>query len=110
MVTAPGPTARDCCVGTDDGQSYSDDSMYCILWQCIGMCANNDGVNCFHTSVLVECLLYWVHSYIWLLNLDKKHNFVLLVCMNHMNFMCPTIINFFGVITKRDNVCVLCVL
>ena len=40
IVTAPGPTARDCCVGTDAGQSYSDDGVNCILSQCIGMYPN----------------------------------------------------------------------
>ena len=40
IVTAPGPTARDCCVGTDDGMSYLDDSVNCTVLQCIGMYSN----------------------------------------------------------------------
>ena len=36
MVTVPGPSARDCCVGTDDGLSYSNDSETCIVVQCVG--------------------------------------------------------------------------
>ena len=36
IVTAPGPTARDCCAGTDDGQSYTDDFVNCTVLQCIG--------------------------------------------------------------------------
>ena len=36
IVTAPGPSARDCCIGTDDGQSYSDDGVNCTVLQCIG--------------------------------------------------------------------------
>ena len=39
IVTAPGPSARDCCAGTDDGQSYSNDGVNCHVSQCIGMCA-----------------------------------------------------------------------
>ena len=29
-------TARDCCVGTDDGQSYANSSGTCVVTQCIG--------------------------------------------------------------------------
>ena len=36
IVTAPGPSAKDCCAGTDDGQSYSDESVTCTVLQCIG--------------------------------------------------------------------------
>ena len=36
IVTAPGPSARDCCAGTDDGQSYSEDSVNCTVLLCIG--------------------------------------------------------------------------
>ena len=36
-VTAPGSSARDCCAGTDDGQSYSDVNGVCFVSQCIGM-------------------------------------------------------------------------
>ena len=36
IVTAPGLTARDCCVGTDDGQSYTDDGVNCTVSRCIG--------------------------------------------------------------------------
>ena len=38
--TAPGPSARDCCAKTDDGQSYSDVNGDCIVPQCIGMYSN----------------------------------------------------------------------
>ena len=34
IVTAPGLTARDCCAGTNDGQSYKDG--VCTVLQCIG--------------------------------------------------------------------------
>ena len=37
VVTAPGPSARDCCAGTDDGQSFSSDGVNCFRTQCIGM-------------------------------------------------------------------------
>ena len=36
IVSAPGPTARDCCAGTDNGQSYSNDGVNCHVSQCIG--------------------------------------------------------------------------
>ena len=36
-VVAPGPSASDCCVGTDDGQSYGS-SGDCAVPQCIGIC------------------------------------------------------------------------
>ena len=47
IVTAPGPSARDCCAGTDDGQSYSDDGVNCFFSQCVGMYSN-------HTSVIMK--------------------------------------------------------
>ena len=37
MVTAPGPTARDCCAGTDDGESFSENDVNCTISQCVGM-------------------------------------------------------------------------
>ena len=36
IVTAPGPTARDCCAGTDDGESFSENGVNCTISQCIG--------------------------------------------------------------------------
>ena len=36
IIATLGPTARDCCVGTDDGQSYTDDFVNCTVLQCIG--------------------------------------------------------------------------
>ena len=30
------PTPKDCCVGTDDGQSYTDSNGSCVVPQCIG--------------------------------------------------------------------------
>ena len=34
-VNTSGPSARDCCVGTDDGQSYGSPGS-CMITQCIG--------------------------------------------------------------------------
>ena len=36
VVAAPGPSAGDCCVGTDDGQSYGSLGA-CTIPQCIGI-------------------------------------------------------------------------
>ena len=36
IVTAPGPTARDCCAGTDDGESFSENDANCTVLQCVG--------------------------------------------------------------------------
>ena len=36
VVTAPGPSASDCCVETDDGQSYGSPGA-CTIPQCIGI-------------------------------------------------------------------------
>ena len=36
VVAAPGPSASDCCVGTDDGQSYGSPGA-CTIPQCIGI-------------------------------------------------------------------------
>ena len=36
VVVAPGPSASDCCVGTDDGQSYGSPGA-CTIPQCIGI-------------------------------------------------------------------------
>jgi hypothetical protein len=36
VVETPGPTVRDCCVGTNDGQSYADSGGTCIKNQCVG--------------------------------------------------------------------------
>ena len=36
IIEAPGPTVKDCCVGTNDGQSYEDRSGACVEDQCIG--------------------------------------------------------------------------
>ena len=30
-------TQIDCCIGTDDGQSYADSGGNCVVPQCIGM-------------------------------------------------------------------------
>ena len=30
------PTAKDCCVGTNEGQSYADSGGNCIVQQCVG--------------------------------------------------------------------------
>ena len=38
VVETPGPTVRDCCVRTNDGQSYADSVGTCIKNQCIGEC------------------------------------------------------------------------
>ena len=35
-VQTEGPTARDCCAGTNDGQSFSTDDGLCVISQCIG--------------------------------------------------------------------------
>ena len=42
IVTVPGPTARECCVGTDDGESYSENDVHCTISQCIGMYSIHD--------------------------------------------------------------------
>ena len=34
-VNTSGPSARDCCVGTDEGQSYGNPGS-CMITQCIG--------------------------------------------------------------------------
>ena len=36
VVEAPGPTVKDCCVGTNGGQSFADSSGTCIEDQCVG--------------------------------------------------------------------------
>ena len=36
IVTVPGPTARDCCAGTDDGESFSENDVNCTILQCVG--------------------------------------------------------------------------
>ena len=36
VVEAPGPTAKDCCAGTNDGQSYGVGPGNCEISQCIG--------------------------------------------------------------------------
>ena len=36
IIEAPGPTVKDCCVGTNDGQSYADSSGTCVEDQCVG--------------------------------------------------------------------------
>ena len=36
--TVPADDARDCCVGTNDGQSYGIDPGNCEANQCIGEC------------------------------------------------------------------------
>ena len=36
VVEAPGPSASDCCVGTEEGQSYGSPGD-CTIPQCIGM-------------------------------------------------------------------------
>ena len=36
VVEAPGLTIKDCCVGTNDGQSFADSSGTCIEDQCVG--------------------------------------------------------------------------
>ena len=36
VVEAPGLTVKDCCVGTNDGQSFADSSGTCIEDQCVG--------------------------------------------------------------------------
>ena len=36
VVEAPGPTVKDCCVGTSNGQSFADSSGTCIEDQCVG--------------------------------------------------------------------------
>ena len=33
---ADGPTPRDCCIGTNEGQSYADSGGNCIVEQCVG--------------------------------------------------------------------------
>ena len=38
IVETPGPTVRDCCAGTNDGQSYSNSSGVCIETSCVGKC------------------------------------------------------------------------
>ena len=30
------PTSKDCCTGTNDGQSYADSSGNCVVSQCVG--------------------------------------------------------------------------
>ena len=39
-VKAPGPSARDCCAGTNDGQSYGLGLGNCEINQCIGKTYN----------------------------------------------------------------------
>ena len=36
VVEAPGLTIKDCCVGTNNGQSFADSSGTCIEDQCVG--------------------------------------------------------------------------
>ena len=36
VVEAPGLTIKDCCVGTNGGQSFADSSGTCIEDQCVG--------------------------------------------------------------------------
>ena len=36
IVAVPGPTASDCCVGTEEGQSYGSPKD-CTIPQCIGI-------------------------------------------------------------------------
>ena len=37
IVEAPGPEPKDCCAGTNDGQSYQNNSDgVCTLLNCIG--------------------------------------------------------------------------
>ena len=35
-IAVPADDARDCCVGTDDGQSYGVGPGNCVVPQCIG--------------------------------------------------------------------------
>ena len=35
-TTADTPTARDCCVGTNEGRSYAESGGNCIVPQCVG--------------------------------------------------------------------------
>ena len=37
LVSVPGPTARECCAETDDGESFSENGVNCTISQCIGM-------------------------------------------------------------------------
>lgn len=36
VITAPGSTARDCCAGTDEGNSYESSPGVCEITRCIG--------------------------------------------------------------------------
>ena len=46
IVEAPGPTVRDCCVGTNDGQSYEDGE--CKVSQCVGELSSHFDSCIFH--------------------------------------------------------------
>ena len=49
IVTAPGPTARDCCAGTDGGKSFSENGVNCTVSQCRGM---HNTIVGFHMATL----------------------------------------------------------
>ena len=58
------PTPKDCCAGTNDGQSYADSGKNCIVKQCVGKITIihhmhmkiQRGLNC-GTPNLIMCML-----------------------------------------------------
>ena len=58
VVEAPGPTVKDCCVGTNDGQSFADSNGTCIEDQCVGKRI------CFHiyiATIIIMLSLFHYH-------------------------------------------------
>ena len=44
-------SAKECCVGTDNGHSYADGNGTCIISQCTGTPNNNSMGVCYSSSV-----------------------------------------------------------
>ena len=57
VVEVPGLTVKDCCVGTNDGQSFADSSGTCIEDQCVGKRI------CFPYLIFIATYIYVIMLY-----------------------------------------------
>ena len=52
IVEAPGLTIKDCCVGTNNGQSFADNNGTCIEDQCVGKRIRMFSLSNVHSYIL----------------------------------------------------------
>ena len=75
IVEVPGPSARNCCAGTDEGQSYSADGVNCDVSQCIGSYATT------------QMRVHWEHAFI-LENANEFFTAIMHLSLKDYQFFC----------------------